>query len=88
MQDIRPKSPQDLNPFSRELLESLAGHAEAPEIVIGGGVALSHYLEYRCTVDLDAWLRTSPRPEVLSFVENCMKALAAKHSFDYRRRHA
>jgi hypothetical protein len=54
MQNIRPKPPQNLNPFSRELLESLAGHAEAVEIVLGGGVALSHYLEYRETVDLDA----------------------------------
>ena len=86
MQDIRPKPPQNLNPFSRELLESLAGHAEAAEIVIGGGVALSHYLEYRDTVDLDAWWRTTPNPEVLNFIERCMMALAAKHSLDYRRR--
>ncbi len=86
MQDIRPKPPQNLNPFTRELLESLAGHAEAAEIVLGGGVALSHYLEYRETVDLDAWWRESPKPEVLAFVEACMRALAEKHGLDYRRR--
>lgn len=86
MQNILPKVPQNLNPFSRELLESLAGHAEAAEIVLGGGVALSHYLEYRQTVDLDAWWRASPRPEVLAFVEKAMQALATKHGLDYRRR--
>ena len=47
MPDRRPQAPKNLNPFSRELLESMAGHPEAAEIVIGGGVALSHYLEYR-----------------------------------------
>jgi hypothetical protein len=86
MRSIRPKPPQNLNPLCRELLECLAGHAEAAEIVLGGGVALSNYLEYRETVDLDAWWRESPLPEVLAFLEGCMKALAAKHGLDYRRR--
>ena len=81
-----PKPPQNLHPLSRELLESLAGHAEASEIVIGGGVALSHYLEYRDTVDLDAWWRTEPKADVLAFLEAAMQALATRHGLDYRRR--
>jgi hypothetical protein len=51
MSSPRPQPPDNLHPFSRELLESLTGHSEAAEIVIGGGVALSHYLQYRDTVD-------------------------------------
>jgi len=47
------------------LLESLTGQSEAAEIVIGGGVALSHYLQYRDTVDLDAWWRAEPRADAL-----------------------
>lgn len=86
VQPLQPKTPKNLNPFSRELLESFAGHAEAAEIVIGGGVALSHYLEYRDTVDLDAWWRTEPREDVLAFVESAMQALAKKHGLAYRRR--
>lgn len=39
MPEIQPKKPQNLNPFASELLESLAGHAESAEIVLGGGVA-------------------------------------------------
>lgn len=86
MANPKPQAPKNLHPLSRELLENLAGHAEAAEIVIGGGVALSHYLEYRDTVDLDAWWRTEPRADVLAFVEGAMQALAARHGFDYRRR--
>ena len=81
-----PVAPKSLNPLARELLERLAGHAESAEIVIGGGVALSHYLEYRETVDLDAWWRDERKPEVIQFVESAMQALAQQHGFEYRRR--
>ncbi|MDB6118618.1 MAG: hypothetical protein JWO08_2399 [Verrucomicrobiaceae bacterium] len=86
MQDLQPKAPKNLNPLARELLESLAGHAEAAEIVLGGGVALSHYLEYRDTVDVDAWWRTEPADAVFALAERCMKELATKHGLTYRRR--
>ena len=81
-----PKPPGNLHPLSRELLESLAGHAEAAEIVIGGGVALSHYLEYRPTVDLNAWWHGEPRADVVAFLDAAMQALASRHGFEYRRR--
>ncbi|MFM9058275.1 MAG: nucleotidyl transferase AbiEii/AbiGii toxin family protein [Planctomycetaceae bacterium] len=82
----RPQPPANLHPLSRELLESLAGHAEAEQIVIGGGVALSHYLPYRDTVDLDAWWRAEPRADALAFLESAMQAIASRHGLDYRRR--
>ena len=81
-----PKPPGNLHPLCRELLECLAGHAEAAEIVIGGGVALSHYLEYRPTVDLDAWWHGEPRVHVMAFLEATVQALASRHGFEYRRR--
>ncbi|MGI9177563.1 MAG: nucleotidyl transferase AbiEii/AbiGii toxin family protein [Pirellulales bacterium] len=81
-----PQPPGNLHPLSRELLERLAGHAEAAQIVIGGGVALSHYLEYRPTVDLDAWWHREPRADVMAFLEAAMQALASRHGFEYHRR--
>lgn len=81
-----PQPPGNLHPLSRELLERLAGHAEAAEIVIGGGVALSHYLEYRPTVDLDAWWQREPRADVMALLESTMQALALRHGFEYHRR--
>ena len=86
MSSPQPNPPKNLHPLSRELLESLVGHSQAAEVVIGGGVALSHYLEYRTTVDLDAWWRAEPRADVLSFLEAVMQALASRHGLDYRRR--
>ena len=86
MSSPRPQPPDNLHPFSRELLESLTGHSEAAEIVICGGVALSHYLQYRDTVDLDAWWRAEPRAEALVFLERAMQAIASRHGLDYRRR--
>lgn len=82
----QPKPPANLHPLSRELLESLAGHPEAAEIVIGGGVALGHYLEYRDTVDLDAWWRKDPRTDALALLEDAMRAIASRHGLEYRRR--
>jgi len=81
-----PKPPEHLHPLCREFLERLAGHAQAAEIVIGGGVALSHYLEYRPTVDRDAWWHGEPRADVVALLEDSMRALAARHDFEYHRR--
>lgn len=86
MSSPQPNPPDNLHPLARQLLESLAGHAESAEIVIGGGVALSHYLQYRDTVDLDAWWRAEPRADVLAVLEGVMKAIASRHGLDYRRR--
>lgn len=86
MKELQPQVPKNLNPYSRELLEALAGHAEAAEIVIGGGLALSHYLDYRETVDLDAWWRSEPKPVVLAFVADCMQATAARLGLQFRTR--
>jgi len=57
---INPTPPQSLNAFAREILDLQAGHPDPGDIVIGGGVALAHSLEYRDTQDLDAWWRTGP----------------------------
>jgi hypothetical protein len=59
-----PKVPIRLHPIAQEILEELSRAPQSGGIIIGGGVALQHYCEYRATVDLDAWwaaaARTSP----------------------------
>lgn len=86
MQNIRPTVPKNLNPLARELLEGLGGHEEATEMVLRGGVALSHYLEYRDTVDVNAWWRGEPNAAAVALAERCMVSIAARHGLDYRRR--
>ena len=39
---------------------------------------LSHYLEYRPAVDLDAWWHGEPRADVVAFLEAAMQALASR----------
>ena len=37
-----PTPPASLGTYAREVLEYLAGHEAASDIVIGGGIALTH----------------------------------------------
>jgi hypothetical protein len=86
MRDLRPTPPANLNPYARELLDALAGHPEAAQIVLGGGVALSHYLEYRTTVDVDAWWRAEANPETRALAGKLMQDLAVRHGLQFRLR--
>lgn len=50
---MTPVPPKNLNPYARELLERMAGHDEAAEIVIGGGQKVFSFQISRRTVYLD-----------------------------------
>jgi hypothetical protein len=86
MREVVPKRPQNLNPYARELLDALQGHSEAADIVLGGGVALSHYLEYRGTVDADAWWRKEANAVTRRLLQSSMESLARKHWLEHRLR--
>jgi hypothetical protein len=83
---MKPHPPLSLNAFAKELLDLLAGHPEAAEIVIGGGVALAHYLDYRDTVDLDAWWRTAPVEAAERLMAGSMRAIADRHGLEFKQR--
>jgi hypothetical protein len=76
---MAPQRPSNLHPLAEELLDLLKDHPEASEIVIGGGVALSHYSEHRDTFDLDAWWKSQPKPETIEPVRAAMKQIAQLH---------
>jgi len=86
MLDPKPRVPSNLNPFARELLELLRGQPAARHFILGGGVALSHYLEYRETVDVDAWWRqgltSESMEEALALLRPAMRVLAARHGLE------
>jgi hypothetical protein len=52
---MAPQRPSKSPSTYRGTLDLLKDYPEASEIVIGGGVALSHYSEHRDTFDPDAW---------------------------------
>lgn len=81
-----PTPPASLGPIAREVLESLAGHAEAVEVVIGGGVALAHYLDYRDTFDLDAWWATAPAPAATALLREAVTSVGRRHGLAFAER--
>jgi hypothetical protein len=64
----------------------LANNPAAAEIVLGGGVALSHYLDYRETHDLDAWWASGPNAEIDRLLSEAMRTVAARHGLALTRR--
>jgi hypothetical protein len=76
--DLQPRVPGNLTPFARGLLEALQGRPEAAAFVLGGGVALSHYAEYRTTHDVDAWWAAAPDEAAWQTARTAMQRLAAE----------
>ena len=50
-----PLRPTHLAPLAERCLEALAQRGLGQRVSIGGAVGLLHFLDYRSTVDLDAW---------------------------------
>lgn len=84
--DLQPKVPCNLPLQGRELLESLAGVPEAAEFVLGGGIALGHYAEYRRTHYVDAWWRSAPDEAAWAAATERMRTLAQKYVLEYGER--
>jgi hypothetical protein len=84
--DRHPVPPQRLSGFAREVLELLAGQPAASAIVIGGGVALSHYHEYRDTFDLNAWWATAPSVAATTLMAEAMSTVALRHGLSFTSR--
>ncbi|MFN7814539.1 MAG: hypothetical protein ACK5SI_17995, partial [Planctomycetia bacterium] len=84
--DVSPVPPSNLSAYAREVLELMAGDAAAAEIVLGGGVALAHYLEYRDTFDLDAWWASAPTNAARELMARAVQMVADRHGLVASRR--
>ncbi|MBI4602138.1 MAG: hypothetical protein HY721_09280 [Planctomycetes bacterium] len=71
-----------MNPLAREVLDELRARPGAEGVVIGGGVALQHYCEFRDTVDLDAWWARSAGPEAKEGVHEALAAVAKRRGLE------
>ena len=54
--------------------------------MIGGGIALAQYLDYRDTFDLDAWWAVSPTKPANALLDESMQAFARRHGLACARR--
>ena len=75
----QPIKPSTLDPRAERLLEWMGAQPWARCIVLGGGVALKHYLDYRGTKDCDAWwhqdAQAADRRQIVSEVAGALRAL-------------
>lgn len=86
MHEVPPTRPSDLDPLTEAILDRLRQYPETQAIVLGGYLALKHYLDYRTTHDIDAWWATDAGPEVreeaLACVRQAVDAVAREHGLD------
>lgn len=75
-----PKKPSGLAPLTSALLEGAKEQPWAERLVLGGGVAFSHYIEYRATIDADFWwaegVSAAEKTETITEIENLLRTVA------------
>lgn len=86
MDDVGPKVPKTLDPIAREVLDRLRGTDVARSLILGGGVALAHYADFRPTHDVDAWWVGSASPEAISAIAGIVRGLAEDRGLSFRQR--
>ncbi|MDR2463018.1 MAG: hypothetical protein LBD30_04475, partial [Verrucomicrobiales bacterium] len=81
-----PKIPSNLHPYAKEVLAKLSHNPAAREIILGGGVALSHYHEYRGMFDVNGWWRAEKSGEAARAIKGVMKEIAERDRLAFRER--
>lgn len=77
----QPQPPANLHPLAAEILAELRDQPAACHIILGGGVALQHYCEYRDTKDIDAWWRSEPEGDAERLLRQVMERVASRHGY-------
>jgi hypothetical protein len=83
MRDLQPAA-ADLDPIAADLLTELAQRGNAAQVVVGGGVALKFFVDFRQTHDLDVWWLGEPTPEAFRSIEETVQAVASRRGFEVR----
>ena len=79
--EITAVKPTTLPEIAEELLTSLAKQPLSTEIVLGGGIALKHYADFRPTQDIDAWWRMDFNPEAVGQFAIAVQDVGERHGF-------
>jgi hypothetical protein len=83
---VKPIRPKSLPEIAEQLLARISKEALACEIVIGGGIALKHYADFRPTQDIDAWWRSTRNLEALQQISKAVAEIAAENDLDVSHR--
>jgi hypothetical protein len=68
--------PRQLDPLAERVLSGLSGRPEGQHIILGGYLALQHYLDYRTTHDIDAWWSGRADPGAEQAIRQVMQQVA------------
>lgn len=79
--DHSPTVPTRLHALAKEILDELRDRPAAAAIILGGGVALQHYCEYRDTQDIDAWWKSNPTTDAQQLLKETMERVAKRHGY-------
>lgn len=83
---VSPRRPLSLPKLAEDILESVAKSDGAAEVVLGGGIALKHYVDFRATYDIDAWWKRERDTRALEQIKVAVEEVAAHNnlSLSYR----
>lgn len=79
-----PTTPLRLHALAKEILDELREQPAAAAFILGGGVALQHYCEYRDTRDIDAWWATLPNADAEALLLGVMENVGTRHGLSLR----
>jgi hypothetical protein len=85
--NVQPRRPKALPEIAEAILVALSREPLSANIVLGGGVALKHYVDYRDTQDINAWWRLFPDPVTLTTVHTLLAEIARDHGCRIEHRH-
>lgn len=78
--NLTPTTPSRLHTLAKEILDELRDQPAAAAIILGGGVALQHYCEYRDTRDIDAWWANLPVTDAEALLSSVMEKVGKRHA--------
>jgi len=75
-----------LDPIAADVLAKLSAFPAAEEVVLGGYLALSTWVNYRGTHDIDAWWKGQLNRATLDAIDKVMSEVAAERGLTYAKR--
>lgn len=72
-----PKRPETLPEIAEATLEALSKEPLSENVILGGGIALKHYDDFRATQDIDAWWKGAREDDAFARFRALLDAVAS-----------
>jgi hypothetical protein len=79
---MTPKRPKTLSVLAERVLEEFRGKPIAENIILGGGIALKHYDDFRSTQDIDAWWKEARNPETITALRSLIENVGKESGYE------